>query len=105
LVILVDAGLEPRGKGYRNFMKDRKYAMTHPTFGGSSAALKGCATRKEAVRSVFGQAPRDLPENDMHLPGDRMSVVRVGAVREPPLQETGTTGRNPGFRRAETRTP
>jgi hypothetical protein len=32
--------------------------MAHPKAGDSSAALKVCSTRKEAVRGVLGQAPR-----------------------------------------------
>ncbi|MBC7322899.1 MAG: hypothetical protein H5T90_07340 [Acetomicrobium sp.] len=35
--------------------------MAYPTAGGSSAALKGCATRKKVVRGVLGQPPRALP--------------------------------------------
>jgi hypothetical protein len=31
--------------------------MAYPTAGGSSAALKGCATRKEIILDVFGQPP------------------------------------------------
>jgi len=38
--------------------------MAYPTFGGSSAALKGCATRKEAIRGVLGQAPRSRLAGD-----------------------------------------
>jgi hypothetical protein len=37
--------------------------MAHWTSGGSSAALKGCATRKEVARGVLGQAPRRSSEN------------------------------------------
>jgi|GEM_PF-4286438 hypothetical protein len=32
--------------------------MAYPTFGGSSAALKGCATKKAVISGVLGKPPR-----------------------------------------------
>ncbi|SHF31511.1 hypothetical protein SAMN02745206_01731 [Desulfacinum infernum DSM 9756] len=57
----VAAGLQPRGKSHRNPLKSQAGCEAYPTTGGSSAALKGCATSKEIVRDVVGQAPSPEP--------------------------------------------
>jgi len=57
--------------------------MAYPTAGGSSAALKGCATRKKVVRDVLRQAPRRLSENAVFLEArtSRPLLVRAGSPR------------------------
>ncbi|SHF10572.1 hypothetical protein SAMN02745206_01343 [Desulfacinum infernum DSM 9756] len=45
--------------------------MAYWAAGGSSAALKGCATRKEVARGVLRQAPRALWERMILRPYKR----------------------------------